>query len=336
MHATLLPLEEYDLIIVSYSGGKDSLACVLHLLELGVPREKIELWHQCVDGEPGTQGLMDWPCTESYVEATAAALRIRLRWQWKEGGFEREMLRENARTAPTSFQLANGSVKTTGGKGGKEATRRRFPQVSSDLSVRWCSPYLKIDVCAVAINNDPDLSDKRILVVTGERRQEGSIGKDGKPKGRANYAETEPHRSNNNRRRVDSWRAVIDWDESQVWDIIRRWRIRPHPAYLIGWGRVSCMACIFGGADQWAGVRDLDPERFARVAGYEKEFGCTIQRSLTVIEQADKGTSLAADASPELRQLAMSRHYPKERFFLDAGQEWKQPAGAYRRCGGPN
>lgn len=41
----LLPLEDYDLIIVLFSGGKDSLACYLKLLEMGVPKEKIELWH---------------------------------------------------------------------------------------------------------------------------------------------------------------------------------------------------------------------------------------------------------------------------------------------------
>lgn len=35
----LLPLEEYEKIIVLFSGGKDSLACVLDLLERGVPRE---------------------------------------------------------------------------------------------------------------------------------------------------------------------------------------------------------------------------------------------------------------------------------------------------------
>ena len=46
----LLPLEEYDLIIVLFSGGKDSVAAYFRLLELGVPKEKIELWHHDIDG----------------------------------------------------------------------------------------------------------------------------------------------------------------------------------------------------------------------------------------------------------------------------------------------
>lgn len=37
----LLPLEEYDLIVVLISGGKDSVACYLKLLELGVG------WNRC-------------------------------------------------------------------------------------------------------------------------------------------------------------------------------------------------------------------------------------------------------------------------------------------------
>ena len=46
----LFPLEEYDLIVVLISGGKDSVACYLKLIELGVPKEKIEFWHHDIDG----------------------------------------------------------------------------------------------------------------------------------------------------------------------------------------------------------------------------------------------------------------------------------------------
>lgn len=36
----LLPLEEYDLIVVLISGGKDSIATYFKLRELGVPKSK--------------------------------------------------------------------------------------------------------------------------------------------------------------------------------------------------------------------------------------------------------------------------------------------------------
>ncbi len=39
-----IDLASYDKIIVYFSGGKDSLACLLLLLVLGVDPTKIELW----------------------------------------------------------------------------------------------------------------------------------------------------------------------------------------------------------------------------------------------------------------------------------------------------
>lgn len=59
----LLPLEEYNLIVVLISGGKDSVACYLKLLELGVPKERIEFWHHDIDGGHPSR-RMDWKCTQ--------------------------------------------------------------------------------------------------------------------------------------------------------------------------------------------------------------------------------------------------------------------------------
>jgi 3'-phosphoadenosine 5'-phosphosulfate sulfotransferase (PAPS reductase)/FAD synthetase len=323
----LLPLDEYTAILVSFSGGKDSLALVLDLLERGVSRERIQLWHQCVDGEAGVdQPLVDWPCTESYVRAVGKALGVRTFFQWRLGGFRGEMLKDNTCTRPVRFERQDGGIGQAGGVKAKVGTRRRFPQASGDLRVRWCSAVLKIDVMALTLNNDPAFRSGRFLVLTGERREESAH--------RAAYAEWEPHRCDCRRRRVDAWRSVIDWSEEEVWQIMRRWRIQPHPAYRLGFPRVSCMTCIFGGPDQWASVRKIAPDRFARIAAYEREFGVTIKRGLTVEQLADRGTPYPACSDSGLVALAMTSHYPADQIIVPPG-EWRLPPGAFRLGGGP-
>jgi 3'-phosphoadenosine 5'-phosphosulfate sulfotransferase (PAPS reductase)/FAD synthetase len=189
---------------------------------------------------------MDWPVTRSYCRAFAAAFRLPIFFSWKVGGFEREMCRNNARTAPTRFETLNG-VLEVGGTGGKLGTRELFPQVSPDLKVRWCSSYLKIDVCAAAIRNDPRFTCSTVLVVSGERAEESPS--------RAKYQTFEVDRADArgpvHRRHVDRWRPVHAWTEGDVWATLERHRVTPHPAYRLGWGRVSCSACIFGNPDQW-------------------------------------------------------------------------------------
>lgn len=39
-----IDLLSYDKYIVSFSGGKDSTACFLYLLDHGIPLDCIELW----------------------------------------------------------------------------------------------------------------------------------------------------------------------------------------------------------------------------------------------------------------------------------------------------
>lgn len=318
-----LDLENYDHYVVAFSGGKDSLACILHLLEQGVPRNRIELWHHRIDGAEGSS-LMDWPITEDYCSAVAAALGLPIFFSWKEGGFEREMLRQDLPTAPIHFQAPDG-LHTVGGNG-PSGTRCKFPQVSGNLAVRWCSAYLKIDVAAAAIRNDPRFPNRRTLVITGERAEESP--------GRAKYQTFEPHkadrRAGKSARHVDHWRPVHGWSESQVWEIIQRHRINPHPAYWLGFGRVSCMKCIFGSDDQWATIKKIDSQGLSDVAAYEKRFQTTIHRTKTVMERANSGTPYPS-ASGKLVEIAMSASY-REPVFLDP---WVLPPGAFGESAGP-
>lgn len=321
-------LSDYDRIVVFNSGGKDSIACVLHLLELGVDPSKLELHHHDIDGQEGST-LMDWPITRSYCEAFAKSFGLKMYFSWKVGGFEGELLRENQRTAPIAWQREDGTIARVGGDGGKEATRRKFPQVCADLRTRWCSAYLKIDVGARILTTEPRFLQGKTLVVTGERAQESSA--------RARYKTFEPDRADNRsgarvKRWIDHWRPVHAWDESQVWDILRRHGVNPHPAYWLGWGRTSCLACIFGSANQWASVRAVAPAKFERIAQLEEAFGVTIHRKYTVRQLADMGTPYPMDAAAA--ELAMSEVYPIELLRMDPAF-WKHPPGAFGESTGP-
>ena len=58
-----------------------------------------------------------------------------------------------------------------------------------------------------------------------------------------------------------------------MWDRIAAAMIRPHPAYSLGWSRLSCRACIFGSPNQWATIRAVFPDQFRRIAAREQASG---------------------------------------------------------------
>jgi 3'-phosphoadenosine 5'-phosphosulfate sulfotransferase (PAPS reductase)/FAD synthetase len=322
-------LNGFDHIVIAFSGGKDSLASLLHLFERGVPRDRIELRHHEVDGREGST-LMDWPSSVEYCREVAKALGVRLLFSWKEGGIEREMLRDNAPTAPTHWETRAHGLMTAGGKSQKLGTRLKFPQVSADLSCRWCSSYAKIDVLDKVLVNSPEYQGKRVLVVTGERAQESAS--------RARYATWEQGRVHapNRGRHVEHWRPIHKWSTGEVWAIIRRHGVVPHPAYYLGWGRLSCISCIFGSANQWATVRAISPCQFKRIAAYETQFNRTIHRKKSVETLANEGTPYAAAVSqPELVEIAMSREWLGGAVVISP-EEWQLPAGAFGESTGPS
>ena len=203
---TVRDLDWCDYFLVSFSGGKDSIALALSLRKKGVPAQRIILMHQHVDGEPSKDvPFMDWPCTESYCRAFAKHLGVRILFQWRHGGFRREMLKDNDRSAPVSFDRQDGTTGTAGGIKGKISARRKFPQVSANLAVRWCSTPLKIDTAALALNNEPAFKNSSILFLTGERSEEMRLGR--------RYAEMETHRCTTRKPACGRWRIAIDWSE---------------------------------------------------------------------------------------------------------------------------
>lgn len=328
----LLPLDEYDRIIISYSGGKDSICGLLYFLEQGVPKEKIELWHQSIDGEPGTAELFaDWPVTESYVKATGEALGIKTRFQWRDGGFKGELLRENRMSHGIGFETEDNILRLPTLKG-KISTRRKFPAKTMSLSTRWCSSSLKIEVFTKALTNFPDLKGDlfnplKILVFTGERREESHA--------RAKYNETELHHCSTRSHIIHAWRTVIDYTELDVWRLIEKYKITPHPAYILGFSRTSCMSCIFSHPDHWAMQREFAPERFNLWRQMEIELGFTIDSKFNLEEMANRGSIKRLPKNyrdSKWVKMALSSNFTVKDFFTVG--TWNLPAGAFKGAEG--
>lgn len=315
-------------VIIAFSGGKDSIAMVLYaLFVLQIPAANIELWHHDVDG--GGEQLFDWNCTTSYCIAFAKAFELKILFSYANGGILREMYRTNETIQSVFFQKEMDGeffeVKPL------EAdrfisTRRKFPAVNADLNSRWCSWIAKIGVMIKAINNNERYKNANIVIMTGERRLESP--------NRALYAEIEKYRGFTKTRRAVQWRPIIDFTDLDVWEIIRRFRVQPHPCYELGWSRCSCQLCIFSKDNTWASINDISPKKVERIAEIEKDFNFTLyaKRKRGEIINEDIYTAKVANGK------SFIPYEKRKRWEAEALGEfvspiivdnWEMPAGAF-------
>ena len=352
----LFPLEMYDLVIVLISGGKDSIACYYKLLELGVPKSKIEFWHHDIDGGHPSR-TMDWRCTANYIRSFAEAEQIPLRVSWRKNGFFGELYRIGASElieyvdpetgeiyqCPPSKKymecqkLKVAAISEMENKLAEFGYRMKFPMKSGDLSRRWCSAYLKIMVAdtvlrnmnSVAANLTKTRKDIKLLIVSGERR--------GESVGRSKYNEIEIHRTNavsKHHRTVHQWRPVIDYSEKDIWEVLKRHKVNPHPCYRAGWNRCSCAMCIFSTPRLFAGIRELYPKEYALLCQDEKVLGFTLDNHCDLETYIGSADSCVYHGDKEAIQSLLTGEFPVESVYVK--DKWKYPAGAFHgAAGGP-
>ncbi|WP_339145135.1 phosphohydrolase [Pseudoalteromonas galatheae] len=316
----------YDVAIVCMSGGKDSLVALKRLLDMGFPASKIEMWHHLVDGNEGSS-LMDWAFIDDYCVKFSEAVGIPLYFSWLKHGFEGEMLKSDSKSHSHFIQTPEGLMELSRNSA-KAGTRLKFPQQAASLQTRWCSSALKIDVGRRGITSQNRFIGKRVLFVTGERREESG--------NRARYNQLEPHAGDTLRksksprkpRHIDAWRPVLHYSEEQVWQTLADWRLVAPVPYRLGWSRSSCQSCIFNGERIWATIGQYFPEKLKAITDYERQFNTTISRKgLTVSERAAIASPINIEDEPALMQ-ATKREYTLP-IFLPEGESWKMPAGAF-------
>ncbi len=307
-------------ILIAFSGGKDSVALVLYMLELGIAKERIELHHHEVDGR-GVD-LFDWACTPSYCQAFADAFELPLIFSWRQGGILREMNRENEGLQDVYYE-ENGAMDIFNEQGNLvhlpskkgSSTRKKFPAVAADLRTRWCSSIAKIDVLSRLVNNR--FKSGNLLILTGERREESKV--------RSKYKSHEKYRSWTKKRNAWQWRAVIDFTEKQVWELYEKYKVQPHPCYELGWSRCSCQTCIFSSPNTWASIHELSPEKIEMIAKEEKKIDHTLYHKITIWDKVGKGTSFIKSANlKRWKSEALGRFVSP--IFVD---KWVMPDGGF-------
>lgn len=326
--APTVDLDIYDLIVVCLSGGKDSIACLLTLIEQGVDLRRVELWHHDVDGQEGST-LMDWPFMRSYLRQFAKVFDLPLFFSWLEDGFEGEMLKKNDYSKPHWVETPDGLIDLSRDKTRmRPGSRLRFPQQSASLQTRWCSSSCKIDVGRRALNNQDRFLGKKTLFITGERRAESS--------NRSKYNQLEPHhcdcRGGRKDRHVDAWRPVLHWSEKDVWNSLERHGVIAPVPYRLGWSRSSCMTCIYNSPAIWATIHKYFPDRSNAIAAYEQKFETTVSRKR--IDVVDLGKT--AEAFEITDAEALDQAYREDYVLpvlLNPGEKWVVPAGAYGKEG---
>lgn len=388
----LLPLEEYDLVVVLLSGGKDSIASYYKLRELGVPKEKIELWHHDIDGGHPSR-RMDWRCTQNYVKAFAEAEEVPLRISYRVNGFFGELYRVGASEPVEWMEPETGEIRQCKLSPGylrckeikekaaedmeeqlrQHGYRMKFPAKGGDLSRRWCSAYLKIMVSdtvmsnlsrlgelerlggkrhkfpaksgthqgrwcsgnlkaavqdSVTANLEKTRNNVKVLVVSGERRGESA--------GRSKYNEMEIHRTNaaaKAHRLVHQWRPVIDYSEKDVWEVLKRHKVNPHPCYRAGWNRCSCAMCIFSTPPLFAGIRELYPEDYELLKQDEHILGFTLDNKHDLDTFVGNARSCVYHGDTAAVKSLMTGEFTVDDVYVD---EWVYPAGAFHGAeGGP-
>ena len=111
--------------------------------------------------------------------------------------------------------------------------------------------------------------------------------------------------------------------------IIKKYSVNPHPAYRLGWGRVSCIHCIFASSNQCASAAKVDPDGSAMIELYEEDFGLTIDRKKSLKDRIAEGEAYQMDAA--IIAEAMSTTWAGPVIV----ENWELPAGAFGESCGP-
>lgn len=86
---------------------------------------------------------------------------------------------------------------------------------------------------------------------------------------------------------VDTWLPIKWWTEEQVWECIRTHALPYHRAYDLGMPRLSCRFCVLANREALMVAAEHNPRLLDRYVALEEETGTTFQAGLSLAEVRD-------------------------------------------------
>ncbi|MDC8024901.1 phosphoadenosine phosphosulfate reductase family protein [Elizabethkingia anophelis] len=241
-------LNDYDLIIINSSAGKDSLVALWEVCRLAreqnYPFEKIVVSHQDL-------GRMEWIGTKELVKKQADLFGLKTYYSKRrdKNGYEETLL---------EYVLRRG----------------KWPSNKQ----RYCtSDFKRGPGGRIVTQLTKDMGDCKVLYVFGFRAEESPA-----------RAKKEVFKFNKQlstkKRKVYDWLPIHDMSTKTVWNIIQDFKLPYHPAYDLGMPRLSCCFCIFSPFDALVISGYANPELLDEYIEVERKIGHKFRKDFSLIE----------------------------------------------------
>lgn len=258
-------LHDYNAVLLSSSGGKDSQAMIDRVVELTreqhYPLSRLVVVHADL-------GRVEWEGTRELAERQAAHYGLRFEVVSRIGG--------TAARASGTYDAGEqyGDL--------LDYVRRRGMWPSS--TTRYCTSDFKRGPIRKVITRlhrewkaAGGVGTFRLLQCMGLRAQESPGRAKRQPLTREDSACT-------GSREVMTWLPIHRWTEDQVWRRIRASGAPYHPAYDLGMPRLSCVFCIFAPRSALVLAGRHNSELLAEYAEVEAHIGHTFRQDLSLAE----------------------------------------------------
>lgn len=236
--------------VVSFSGGKDSTALYLLMLERGKPFRAVfcdtdnenQATYDYIADLPGKTGGPPIETIRADFTENFRIRRERLRDRWSQEGIPEETI---ARAIELNRPSGNLFVDACILRAGFPYAKRRF-----------CTEALKIRPITKQVFKPILDAGKRLFTYNGVRAEESFARSTLPPRAR--------------RDGINIIRPLLHWKLAAVMEMHGRHGIKPNPLYSLGVQRVGCWPCVFSSKGEVAIIAKHSPEKINRIFEWEK------------------------------------------------------------------